>query len=246
MKVRMMMSDLDDLPANPMAVELTSVHRRVWHHQTRENPMPEQWEISADVEDFFPCRDFRKRHVGQFSLTIADLHREPTLLDRFDLGEWAFDFLTEAVTEPGQLHPELDEQIGAGPGRMVIVRHFELTKPWRGHGLGAALLASALYSFAPGARLAACRVSLSEMRRLAATRRAPKRASERIGAMLEGIGFRLWRDVHVVDLRNPRLYDAREDPFEDPGEHSKEKEREAHPAAAAEDEREAGALGTPD
>lgn len=127
------------------------------------------------------------------------------------LGEWALDFIAEAVVDPdqGKLHAELDDIISKGAPRMLIVRSIGVEKPWRGHGLGAALTASALRIMAPNARLAVCRVSPLDFR--GAGTDAAETAAFRAGAMLERIGFHRWRGVHIIDLRNPSLVEVRMD-----------------------------------
>lgn len=47
---------------------------------------------------------------------------------------------------------ELEASISKGVARMVIVRDFELVEAWRGHGLGAPLIAGALRSLARSSR----------------------------------------------------------------------------------------------
>lgn len=199
-----------DLPASPLSISLTISHRRLWWQIDDEDHMPERWDVSADVWELGSC-PVGSRHVGKISIVIADLRRERNLLDSVELGEWALEFIAETVIDPakGLLHPELDAQIGPGAARMLIMREFSLTEPWRGHGLGASLVAGALRTLAPGARLAACRVSPLDFADVAPDRLTAELASVRIGAMLEGIGFHRWRGVHVVDLRNPALLDVR-------------------------------------
>ncbi|GHE98617.1 hypothetical protein GCM10017786_34420 [Amycolatopsis deserti] len=199
-----------DLPANPLSIELELTHRRFWWQIDDEDEQPEQWDASADVSELDVC-PAGLRHVGDIALVIADLTKERNLLDSVVLGEWALEFIAETVIDPdqGKLHPELDARISQGPPRMVILRRIELTEPWRGHGLGAALIASALRILAPNARLAACRVSPLDFSVPGADRITAELSSLRAGAMLESIGFERWRGVHLVDLRNPTLVDAR-------------------------------------
>ncbi|GAB3585112.1 hypothetical protein GCM10027445_62130 [Amycolatopsis endophytica] len=201
-----------DLPANPLSIELTLTHRRFWWQIDDEDEQPEQWDASADVSELDVCPD-DLRHVGDIALVIADLTKERNLLDSVVLGEWALEFIAETVMDPdqGKLHPELDARISQGPPRMVILRRIDLTEPWRGHGLGAALIASALRILSPNARLAACRVSPLDFTVPGADRITAELSSLRAGAMLESIGFHRWRGVHLVDLRNPTLVDARMD-----------------------------------
>ncbi|HJQ46566.1 MAG TPA: hypothetical protein VJ870_09635 [Amycolatopsis sp.] len=72
-----------------------------------------------------------------------------------------------------------------------------IAEPWRGRGLGAALGASALRIFAPYARFAVCGIPADWSR-------------IRAGRVVDAIGFRPWRDVHIIDLRNPMLLNARD------------------------------------
>ncbi|OXM74169.1 MULTISPECIES: hypothetical protein [Amycolatopsis] len=199
-----------DLPANPLSIELELTHRRFWWQIDDEDEQPEQWDVSADVSELDVCPE-ELRHVGDIALVIADLTKERNLLDSVVLGEWALEFIAETVIDPdqGKLHPELDARISQGPPRMVVLRRVELTEPWRGHGLGAALIASALRILSPNARLAACRVSPLDFTLPGADRITAELCSLRAGAMLERIGFQRWRGVHLVDLRNPALVDAR-------------------------------------
>ncbi|WP_027932225.1 GNAT family N-acetyltransferase [Amycolatopsis thermoflava] len=202
-----------DLPANPLSIELTLTHRRFWWQIDDEDEQPEQWDVSADISELDIC-PHGFEHVGDIKLAIADLTSERNLLDSVVLGEWALEFIAETVIDPdqGKLHPELDGMINDGPPRMVIVRSIDVEPAWRGHGLGAALTASALRILAPNARLAACRVSpLDFLKANGNDRAAAELTSLRAGAMLERIGFHRWRGVHVVDLKDPALVDARMD-----------------------------------
>ncbi|WP_435581601.1 GNAT family N-acetyltransferase [Amycolatopsis thermoflava] len=202
-----------DLPANPLSIELTLTHRRFWWQIDDEDEQPEQWDVSADISELDIC-PHGFEHVGDIKLAIADLTSERNLLDSVVLGEWALEFIAETVIDPdqGKLHPELDGMINDGPPRMVIVRSIDVEPVWRGHGLGAALTASALRILAPNARLAACRVSPIDFLKVNRNdREAAEMTSLRAGAMLERIGFRQWRGVHVVDLKDPALVDARMD-----------------------------------
>ncbi|MEU0513386.1 hypothetical protein [Amycolatopsis sp. NPDC006125] len=202
-----------DLPANPLSIELALNHSRFWWQIDDEDEQPEQWDVSADISDLDIC-PHGFEHVGDIKLAIADLTRERNLLDSVVLGEWALEFIAETVIDPnqGKLHPELDGMINAGPPRMVMVRSIGVEPAWRGHSLGAALTASALRILAPNARLAACRVSpLDFLKANGNDREAAELTSLRAGAMLERIGFHRWRGVHVVDLKDPALVDARMD-----------------------------------
>ena len=203
------------LPANPMSIELTITHRRLWWQTNDEDHSPEHWDVSADVWNLDLCR-MEHRHVADISLAVADLHRDRHLMDSLVLGEWALEFIAETVVDlaDGKLNPELDSQISPGTPRMVILRQFELANVWRGHGLGSALVAAALDAFSATARLAVCRISPTDFADQTADRISAELASVRMGALLERVGFRIWRGVHFVDLRNPALVDARMGSFE--------------------------------
>ncbi|WP_199433242.1 hypothetical protein [Qaidamihabitans albus] len=201
---------MPNLPANPLSIRLSITHERLWWHIDDEDHLPERWDVSADVWELDRCPE-AVRHVGDISLVIADLHRDRNLLDSVALGEWALEFIAETVLDStdGRLHPELDARLPAGPSRMVILRHISLTTEWRGHGLGGPLIAGALRTLAPTARLATCRVSPLDFRSTCPDRVSAELASVRMAGMLERIGFHRWRDVHIVDLHNPALLEAR-------------------------------------
>lgn len=177
--------------------------------------MPERWDVSADVGDLGAC-PADHRHVGDIELVIADLRRERNALDSAELGEWVSEFIADAVVdqEHGRFVPELDALLSDGVARMVIVRDCHIVEAWRGHGLGALLIAGALRSLARVARLAVCRVSPDDFRHTTADRVSAELVSVRIGAMLEKIGFVRWHGVHVIDLRDPALLDVRLDLLE--------------------------------
>ncbi|MQA09896.1 MAG: hypothetical protein GEU98_15355 [Pseudonocardiaceae bacterium] len=199
---------LPAMPAKPMSIELNFRHRRLWWRLDDDDHRPERWEVSADVWYLDHC-PAEARHVGDISIVIADLTRERNLLDSAEL-EWALEFIAETVidTANGGLHPELDKTISPGQPRMLVLRHIELTPPWRGYGLAGPLLASALLTLGQSARLAACRVSPLEFGSICPDRVSAELASVRMGRMLERIGFQRWRGVHVVDLRQLALRDA--------------------------------------
>lgn len=213
-----------DLPANPMSIELSLTHRMLWWQTVDEDDLPEHWHVSADVWTLDVCPP-EHRHVGDFALAVADLNGDRNLLDSVDLGEWALEFIAETVIDlaEGTLVADLDEQISEGLPRMVILRRFELAAAWRGHGLAAPLVAAALGRFSTTARLAVCRLSPADFLGAANDRVSAELTCLRLGALLERIGFYLWRGVYVVDLRNPALTDAsfesleRWGPYNDPG-----------------------------
>ncbi|GAA5104590.1 hypothetical protein [Haloechinothrix salitolerans] len=198
------------LPANPLSISLNFSHTRLWWQTDDEDHVPEQWHVSADVWEFASCRD-DLTHVADLALVIADLRQEVNLLDAIDVDDWALDFIAETVLDPkqGMLHPELDDLIAPGVPRMLILRDVRLTEAWRGFGLGAGLIAGALRTFAPGARLAVCRVSALDFAHESPDRISAELASVRAGQLLERLGFRCWHGVHVVDLRNPSLGQVR-------------------------------------
>lgn len=207
------MTAMKELPANPLSINLRFEHERLWWQIDDEDHMPERWRVSADVNSVRCAPEYR--HVGDFSLVIADLRQERNLLDA-DLDDWAMEFIAETLIDPAQglLHPDVDSRITAGAPRMVIVRHVMLAPRWQGRGLGGALLAGALRALAAGARLAVARVSPLDFLDSSPDKVSAELASVRFGALLERIGFEQWREVHFVDLRHPLLFDARMTLFE--------------------------------
>lgn len=185
-----------DLPANPLAIQLSVVHERLWWQTGRTDEQPERWEVSADVWGLEDA-DEEARHVGDISLALADLTTKRTLSDAAILGDWAVEFFARLVADTalGALHPDLEGQISPGPPNVVVIRHVEIAKPWRGVGLSKALTASVLRTFARYARLGACCPSPPQL----------------YGEKLEHLGFRRWRGVYVVDPRAPSLQEASTD-----------------------------------
>lgn len=212
-----------ELPANPMSVELSVTHRMLWWQTVTDDDMPEHWRVSADVWDLDACAD-EDRHVADVQLAVADLNCDRNLLDSLELGEWTLEFIAETVIDlaDGTLVPDLDARIGAGPPRMVIVCWFELAERWRGHGLAAPLLASALERFSNSARLAVCRISPADLLHRNPDRVSAELSCVRLGALLERIGFFRWNGVYVVDLKNRELIDASFDPLQRWGPYSDE------------------------
>lgn len=190
-----------DLPADPLSIRLSVSYQGLWWQIDGERERPERWIVTATAES--------AGHVGDISLAIADLTVEPELFDVAILGDWVQEFLAEAVADPihGTLVPELEQRISAGPAYLVVLRRVTLAEPWRGHGLGSALTAGALRIFARYTRFAACRVSPAAF--AAPSQISAGQASRGAAGMLEAIGFRRWRDVHIVDVRDPSLLDAR-------------------------------------
>ncbi|WP_152690693.1 hypothetical protein [Jiangella alkaliphila] len=207
--------EMADLPANPMSVELTVSHRLLWWQTMSDDDLPEHWHVSADVWDLDVCPP-GSRHVADIELAVADLDSERNLLDSIELGEWALEFIAETILDlaDGTLVPELDEKIGAGPPRMVIVRWFELAEAWRGHGLAAPFIAAALERFSSNARLAVCRISPGDFSSRGQDRISAELTCLRLGSLLERIGFFQWNGVYVVDLQNQELTDASLGPLE--------------------------------
>ncbi len=205
------------LPANPLSISLHFQHDRLWWQIDDEDHMSESWSVSADVDD--PVCAPEDVHVGDFALGIADLRWERNLLDALELGDWAMEFIAETLIDPahGLLDPDLDARITPGIPRMVIVRRVALTPKWQGHGLGGVLLAATLRTLVHGARLAVARVSPLDFRDSTPDRISAELASVRFGALLQRIGFEQWREVHVIDLHNPQLLDARMKYFDERG-----------------------------
>lgn len=188
------------LPANPLSIQLTVTHERLWWQTQQSDEQPERWEVAANIWGMQES-DYEARHVGDVSLALADLAMERDLTDAATLGDWTVDFLAALVADPssGRLHPDLETRFAPGPPHLVVVTNVGVTEPWRGLGLGRALIASALLVFSRYARLAACHVSPVSL----------QQASAGLGTLLESVGFQRWHDAYVVDLRNPILRETR-------------------------------------
>jgi GNAT superfamily N-acetyltransferase len=197
------------LPANPLSIELTMTSQDLWWQTKDDTDGLEYWQVSADVWELDPCPPER-RHVGLFRLAVAELNSEQNMLDALAVGEWLFEYIAETVLNlsDGRLLPELDAQVSAGVERMVILCGFELEEAWRGHGLAAPLIGATLARFSETARLAVCRVSPADFNDECPDRISAELTCLRLGALLERIGFFLWKGVYVVDLKDRALADA--------------------------------------
>lgn len=174
-------------PQDPLSIRLSVSYQGLWWQVGGEHP--DRWIITATA----PAGAGETRRVGEISLAIADLTAGHDLFDAAALGDWAVEFLGDAVADPihGTLVAELEEQISVGPPYLVVLRNITVSEAWRGHGLCAPLTAGALLLFARYTRLAVCRASPTGL------------------AALEATGFRRWGDVHIIDVRSPALPDVR-------------------------------------
>lgn len=199
-----------ELPANPLSIQLTVAHERLWWQTEQTDEQPERWEVSADIWGMEEA-DYEARHVGDISLALADLAMERNLTDSAMLGDWAVGFIADLVTDStfGVLHPDLESRFTPGPAHLVVINNVSVTEPWRGHGVGAALTASTLLVFSRYARLAACHVSPHDLLSTGHDPVSAELASARLGMKLESIGFERWHDAYIVDLRSPILREAR-------------------------------------
>ncbi|TNC22248.1 hypothetical protein [Amycolatopsis alkalitolerans] len=197
----------DDLPADPLSIQLRISREGLWWQIDGDPEQPERWAVTAVAE----TAAHEARHVADISLAIAAVRADHDLFDATVLGGWALDFLADAVADPrdGTLVQELEERISPGPPHLIVLRRIAIIESWRGHGLGAALLAGALCVFARYTRFAASHVSPTAFRAPGQDDLSAELAGLRVGRMLETIGFRRWRDVHILDLRNPSLLDVR-------------------------------------
>ncbi|NDL61088.1 hypothetical protein [Phytoactinopolyspora mesophila] len=198
-----------ELPANPLAIELSLTNQELWWQTKDDSDGVEYWRASADVWGLDPCPPDR-RHVGLFRLAVVELNPERNLLDSLEVGEWEFEYIAETVLNlnDGTLVPELDAQISNGMQRMVILCGFELAEVWRGHGLAAPLIGATLGRFSETARLAVCRISPADFNGECPDRISAELTALRLGALLERVGFFLWKGVYVVDLNDRALADA--------------------------------------
>lgn len=199
-----------DLPANPLSIELTVARRTLWWRAGEGDDLPERWRVSADVSQLTPCPEVL-RHVGDLSLAIADVRRDEGVVDSLRTGDPAVDLAVETVIDHdlGCLHPELEERVSQGMPRWVMLRKIALAQPWRGQGLGEALISGALQALARQARVAVCRISAAEFADVCPDPIAAELASVRVAEMLERLGFFRWHGLHVVDLKDPALLSAR-------------------------------------
>ncbi|WP_129670111.1 hypothetical protein [Phytoactinopolyspora endophytica] len=206
---------MGDLPANPLAIELTLANRELWWQTKDTEDRPEYWKVSADVWDLEVCPD-EHRHVGDLWLAVAELNPDRCFLDMIEPEQWVLELIAETVLDlaSGTLVSELDDQISDGVPRMVILSRFQLDEVWRGFGLAGPLIASTLERFSNTARLGVCHVSPAYFMQECPDRISAELTCVRLGELLGRVGFHLWKDVHVVDLRDRALIDAGLEPLQ--------------------------------
>lgn len=188
------------LPVTPLAIEL-SIRRRTLWWEPGDGAQP--WQISADVNQLLPCGE-AFRHVADLAVDVVDL-RHPGASDDHDA--WATRYAIECVADrrTGRLHPDLEERIGPGVPRSVVLRSVLVAEPWRGQRLAELLLASMLRFWARSARLALCRVVPEDFAGQCPDPLAAELAAMRMVALLERLGFFPWRGLYVGDLASSAL-----------------------------------------
>lgn len=200
-----------DLPATPLAIELTVRHSRPWWQVADRDIRLQRWEVSADVSQLIPCGEVF-RHVADLTIDLLDLRCAESAPEHIG-DDWMKRFVADSVLEDGtgRLCAELEERTTAGVPRAVFLRSVRVMNSWRGQGLGGVLIASTLRTWAHSARIGVCRISPDDFAHGCPDAMAAEFAVIRMVALLERLGFVPWRDVHVVDLKHPALRDVRID-----------------------------------
>jgi GNAT superfamily N-acetyltransferase len=198
-----------------MAIEMSFGNRRYWWHTNEVHRSPQYWNVSADIWHTDIC-PLEYRHVADLALASADPRDERRLLDAITLSEPTLAFLREAATGGrAELDSPHDQGPNPAPPMVLVLRHIELMPAWRGLGLGAGLISGVLSTFRPVARMAVCSVSPIDLDHYYRHDRLEAvEAAFRVTAMLERAGFRERNGVHVVDLRDQALADARQAVFD--------------------------------
>jgi hypothetical protein len=141
-------------PADPRHIVLRYAHEHPWWYGPDDGLVT--FHVSADIgEDDDPAAD---SHVGDLDITLVGAEtRDPfTLLDGWDAELGRIASVIFSLEEPGELDPELDDQLEVADSQILILHNVHLTAPWRGFGLGALLAGSAVRRLSGGARAAVC------------------------------------------------------------------------------------------
>lgn len=193
-----------------MSVELTMSQRQYAWSLAYDQGRVGHWEVSADAWHLESHRP-ECRHAGDISLVLASFDADRSVLGLMEIGPWVAEFAASAIVDPdtGVLVPELEDRITPGPARMLVLCAFELTEAWRGFGLAVPLVSGALAHFARSARMAVCRLSVTELLRWYPDHASAEQARVGLARLLARMGFVEWRGVYVADLNDPALSEVR-------------------------------------
>ncbi|MTD57157.1 hypothetical protein [Amycolatopsis pithecellobii] len=197
------------LPVDVRYIDLARrSYPRPWWRLDASDEALESWQVTASVRESIPCPT---PHVADVLLDLATLAPEDGLADLGIGNDLTVEYIVETLfTSTGALRFEVDTTMPDGPARMVVLRRIEVEPAWRGHGLGVGLLAASLAMMGPFARFAVCRLSPVDWIELVPDRVSAELACVRAVSLIEKVGFRPWRGMHLVNLHDA---DLRGDPM---------------------------------
>jgi GNAT superfamily N-acetyltransferase len=191
------------LPADLFAVDLTVRHRRAWSAEPSEEP--ERWEVSADAYDSEGGRVVS--HVGDFRFIVLDLYETEDAYRLLSDEGGRASKIAKVIFDcgSGQLIDDLEESIEPMGDRLLIVDEVRLEPEWRGFGIGALLVASAINTLSGGVRAVACYPEPADFPGSGAgdggRSARSKQAVPALDKVCERIGFEHFRDgVWMLDL----------------------------------------------
>jgi hypothetical protein len=147
----------DDPLADPRHIHLTYTHS---HPCYADQPAARTWHIRADLQygDLRLADEDPAGHVGDIRLLTVRPGAHVGPLTSLDAGN--SHRISQAVLDPrtGGLNCNLTDHIGRRRGRhgTLILDQAQLTRQWRGYGLGVLLVGTAIRTLSAGCRIAAC------------------------------------------------------------------------------------------
>jgi GNAT superfamily N-acetyltransferase len=191
------------LPGPVSAIRLSYSCEQGWGDTGEDEP--EIWHVSADLYD--SERDTNVGQVGDFEFYRANPYVTRDLFGVLDGFDGDAGVIAEAILDPGTGHfrDDLDDIVNGLGSSMLLLNSAQLTRPWRGFGIGAVLAGKAIARLGTGSRGAACYPS--PLDRAAITDDASRdKAVAALQQTWSQLGFGPFRDgVFVLDLGSTAL-----------------------------------------
>ncbi|MEW2636178.1 hypothetical protein AB0903_32190 [Streptomyces sp. NPDC048389] len=195
------------LPGPVSAIRLTYTCEQSWWDTGEDEP--EIWHVAADLYDLEG--DTRVEHVGGFEFYRADPYATRDLFGVLDGYDGDVGVIAESILDPstGHFRDDLDEYAEPFGSGMLLLNSAQMTRPWRGFGVGAVLAGKAIARLGAGARGAACYPSPLDRTGLKDDA-AHDRAVSALQRTWSRLGFRPYRDhgVYVLNLGTTALGEA--------------------------------------
>ncbi|MVO90260.1 hypothetical protein GPA10_37305 [Streptomyces sp. p1417] len=146
------------------------------------------------------CLSCTVEEAAAGSMTFYRVHLDRSRSGYAAMAEESEDLyeIAQAVLDPatGYYTEEFSEQLEYTGSALLVMDRVTLERPWRGHGIGAALAAEAIHRLMLGARAVVCSPGVSD---LSGTRLRDQGEWDRVVGKIAGgwelIGFRRFRDT---------------------------------------------------